>query len=266
MKKGPPSKENCPKCGATHLSVPTKPTLCPPCQKASADAAAEKKRLAAEAKSASDAQLRVPLLNPLSLPDLNKARKVLPGDVLVRTKDGYYFFPAENNKLSQESLIKLLVFIPDVATLSDWGGVAELFLQPDKKYLEDPPKIRKEKGAWWIYSYTPVPKLKEAEEMWSSASASGFDGLIITTLKGDDPEKPNDLGKSQLLTLLFSNWKGLAPDYYEDTAGVLDLVPDHVPINKFWVVPKNPEFKAQEPKSKVTWIEQEEFVEKLVQK
>ena len=268
MKKGGPTLENCPKCKKAHDQVPAKVTLCQKCQ----DQAALAKEEAIKKKAEAEANKRLPLLIPVkTMNDLSKVRTLVPGDIFVCDKNGWYFFPGDRD--SSANILKLLLQYPDVAVLSDWGGVGALFLEdPNKKgsYLPNPRKIKDiGKKSAWIFSYTPVNKVKELEQMRASSFSAGFDGMIITTQKGVDDEGKvieGEMGKHQLLNALFTGWNKEKPDYYEDTGSVLDNLSADANINKFWVRPKDAPFRDMTPKKEgIVWLEQDAFLEKLLQ-
>jgi len=257
-------KTKCPKCKNPHSETFLKPTLCESCQELQKQVAAKKKA------DEEEKQLfkRSPSINPISFKDLS-SKKLEPGDVLVRNTIGWMFFPKGTD------FSHLITLISDVGILCDWGGVGSLFLEDSTSkgsYLETPKKINKstEKSAW-IYSYTPIGKVKELEKMWSSSSASGFDGMIITTQKGVNEigeSQPNEFGKHQLLMVLFKDWKNTEPDYYEDTASVLDCLAGEKPnINLFWVRPVDTNFRDLVPVNvpETNWIEQDDFLVKILQ-
>ena len=258
-------KTKCPKCKSVHSDTFLKPTLCESCQELQKQASAKKKAEEVEKQLFK----RSPLFNPVSFKDLS-SKKLEPGDVLVRNTFGWMFFP----KGSDFSHLNDLII--DVGTFVDWGGVGSLFLEDSTSkgsYLENPIQINKSTGkSAWIYSYTPIGKVKELEKMWSSSSRSGFDGMIITTQKGvseTGESVPNEFGKHQLLMVLSKDWEGVEPDYYEDTASVLDCLADagKPNINLFWVRPVDTNFRDLVPVNvpETNWIEQDDFLIKILQ-
>lgn len=258
-------KTKCPKCKSSHSDTFLKPTLCEPCQELQKQASAKKKAEEVEKQLFK----RSPSFDPISFKDLS-SKKLEPGDVLVRNPFGWMFLP----KGSDFGPIRKL--ISKIGTLYDWGGVGSLFLEDSTSkdsYLDNPKKISKPTGkSAWIYSYTPIGKVKELEKMWSSSSRSGFDGMIITTQKGvseTGESLPNEFGKHQLLMVLFKDWEGEEPDYYEDTASVLDCLAEggKPNINLFWVRPVDTNFRDLVPINvpETNWIEQDDFLVKSLQ-
>ena len=255
-------KTKCPKCKQSHTKTFAKPTLCCTCLELQKQAQA-KKKLEEEAQTAFK---RSASSNPLTFKDLC-TKKILSGDVLVCNADGWMFFP---QGIKFDHLTDL---IADIGILCDWGGVGSLFLEdPLNKgaYLSNPKNINKpiNKSAW-IYSYTPTAKVKELEKMWSSASAAGFNGMIITTQKGVDEKGeavPNEIGKHQLLEILFKDWSKDKPDYFEDTSSILDHLAKYQTINLFWVRPYDGEFRDTFPTKipEENCLEQNEFLVKIL--
>jgi len=259
----------CPKCGKQHQEPQSKITVCQECkEKVIAEKAiADKKKAEEQAKL--EAVKRDPMFNPVkTVSDLTKVRRVEPGDVIACDKNGWYFFPKERD--STPDILKLL--IPNVAIFCDWGGVASLFLEDEKRnYIKTPKKINKPIGkSAWIFSYTPTNKIKECEEMRLASSAAGFDGMIITTLKGVDDEGTalNELGKHQLMTALLKGWNHDIPNYYEDTAAVLDHLSEGDSgknVNKFWVIPAGSPHREMKPKrDDIKGIEQKDFLNQII--
>ena len=255
---------NCPnrKCNNLHPEALLRPTLCTICQESQKLEKANKEALA----KAQQLLKRSMSVEPSSLENLKKQRDIKDGDVLVRTNDGYLFFPRGSDFTILADLIK------NVSVFCDWGGVSSLFLEGENRvYLETPRKINKTLDSAWIYSYTPIAKLKELEKMWNTACTSGFEGMIITTQKGVDDNNnsiPTDFGKHQLLITLFKNWNKPFPDYYEDTAAVLDCLLEEIPnFNCFWVIPQDPNFREMKPINVLPekWLEQDVFLNKILE-
>ena len=255
---------NCPnrKCNNLHLEPLSKPTLCDPCQESQKLEKANKEALA----KAQQLLKRSMSVEPSSLENLKKQREIKDGDVLVRTSNGYLFFPRGSDFTILADLIK------NVSVFCDWGGVSSLFLEGENRvYLETPRKIRNTLGSAWIYSYTPLAKLKELEKMWNTACTSGFEGMIITTQKGVDDNNNSiitEFGKHQLLIELFKNWDKQFPDYYEDTAAVLNYLLEETPnFNCFWVMPQDINFREMKPTNVLSenWLEQDVFLNKILE-
>ena len=257
----------CPSCDKKHDGpVPTKPTQCGSCRAASL----LKKEEAQKRKAAEDAAKRLPNEDPVPMDLLKKQKKFLNGDVFVRTHAGWFFLPGD------AGLVMIVVFIfslcKNARMFLDWGGVAALFLQQaNKKYIQKPKKLKSGFiGFTWIFSYTPLSKFGDLDKMWAAAEAAGFQGMIITTEKGvNDKGKAlhDQVGKHQLLSALLKLWDGPKPDYYEDTAAVLDNLVASEGGSKatcFWVRPKDKLFQGMVPEAdSVIWMEQEEFLEKI---
>lgn len=251
-------KTICPKCKCPHLESFLKPTLCALCQEKNKQFAIQKKA-EEEALQLSKRSASYNYLNNLT------SKKLESGDVLVRNSNGWLFYPKGDN------FNHLMTLVDNIGILCDWGGVGSLFLESSNKdtYIQNPPKIYNstDKNAW-IYSYTPIGKVKELEKMWNSANASGFDGMIITTQKGvneNGNDIPNEVGKHQLLMLLSDSWECYKPDYYEDTASILDHL-FGTNINLFWVKPKDTIFREMIPVKipETNWLEQEEFLDRIL--
>ncbi len=118
-----------------------------------------------------------------------------------------------------------------VVSFVDFGGVSANHLQEGENYITDNPKPIKKNGLSFIFSFVPTnKKFAEIESMKASATAAGFDGIVILT------KKEGDRGKADVMNALAKS----IPDtteiiYYEDTADVLDEVDNRV--KRMWVQP-----------------------------
>lgn len=272
----------CPKkgCGAQHPEpFPARPTLCSKCQ--------SERKANSNKKSSTQNQntQREPNRDPYaSFADLKRQKKIRPGDVIVVSeKGGWFFVPAD---LGSNSIAESVCthFPEGINALLDWGGVFALIGQlPNRKYIKKPKLITLD-GTKVVYSYTPTNKCKDLPDMWETAKAANLTGMIITTQKGVNAKgkATNEIGKHQLLApllvrILHDCPKILKVSYYEDTGVIFTWLlkllsakcseQDLKKIDLAWVMPTEAEFRKQSPEKNVAeedrktrWIDQKEFL------